>query len=121
MNFFRQQRFILTVALSSLLVAACDVDVQGEGKDKNVDVRTPFGDISVHKSEGAQETGLPVYPGAKPLRDEDEEPESAEVKIGTSFFGMHLAAAKFESGDAPQAIVDFYKDKMTQYGTVVEC
>ena len=78
---------ILAVALGSLLLAACDVDVKEHDKGKNVDVRTPVGDISVRSSEGGVETGLPVYPGARPLHDEDEEPESADVKVGTSFFG----------------------------------
>jgi hypothetical protein len=121
MNVLRNRRFALAAALGSLLLAACNVDVQGEGEDKNIDIRTAFGDISVRRSESGPETGLPVYPGATPLRDEDQERESAEVKVGTSFFGMHLAAAKFESKDAPQAVIDFYKDKMSTYGTVIEC
>ncbi len=121
MNAFHDQRFALTVAVGSLLLAACDVDVQGEGRDRNVDVRTAFGDISVRTGEDGAETGLPVYPGARPLRDEDDESESADVKVGTSFSGVHVVAAKFESNDAPQAIVDFYRDKMSAYGVVVEC
>lgn len=122
MNAFHDQRFILAVALGSLLLAACDVDVQEEeGKEKKIDVRTALGDISVSSPDGGPETGLPIYPCAKPLRDADEEPESADIKVGTSFLGLHVAAAKFESSDAPQTIVDFYKDKMSTYGTVIEC
>lgn len=121
MNVCHCRRFTLAVAFGSLWLSACDVKVHDEGKDKNVDVRTPFGDISVRSSEDGVETGLPVYPGAKPLRDSDQQTESAEIKMGTSFFGLHVAAAKFESNDAPQAIVDFYKDKMGTYGTVIEC
>ena len=121
MQVFRDQAVTLAVALGALWLAACDVDVQGEGKDKNVDVRTAFGDISVRTSESGPETGLPVYPGAQPLRDDDEDPENADVNIGTSFFGLHVAAAKFESKDAPQAVVDFYKEKLGTYGPVTEC
>lgn len=121
MKIFRKSRFTLTMALGTLCLAACDVDVQGEGKDRNVDVRTAFGDISVHTGENGPETGLPIYPGAQPVRDDEEKPESADVNIGTSFFGVHVAAAKFESKDTPQAIVDFYKDKMSTFGPVTEC
>lgn len=121
MNVFPDRRFILAIALGSLWLAACDIDVKDHGKEKHVDVRTPIGDISVRSNEDGVETGLPVYPGARLLLDEDEESGSAEVKMGTSLFGLHLAATKFESSDAPQAIVDFYKDKMSTYGTVVEC
>jgi hypothetical protein len=121
MKAFHDLRFILAAALGSLVLVACDVDVQDQGKEKNVKIDTAFGDISVRTNEAGVETGLPVYPGAQALRDEKEEAESADVRMGTSFFGLHVAAAKFESNDAPQAIVDFYKDKMSAYGTVIEC
>ena len=121
MNAFRARCFTLAVAVGSLLLAACHVDVQGQGKDKNLDVRTAFGDISVHTGESGPETGLPVYPGAQHLRDKDEEPQNADIKLGTSFLGLHVAAAKFESSAAPEAIVDFYRDKMSAYGAVIEC
>ena len=121
MKVFRDQRFALAIVLGSLLLAACDVDVQEQGKDKNIDVRTALGDISVRSTEGGPDTGLPVYPGAQAMHNEDDEPENADVKLGTSFFGMHVAAAKFESKDAPEAIVDFYKDKMGVHGSVTQC
>ena len=35
------------------------------GQDKNLDVRTAFGDVSVHTGESGPDTGLPVYPGAE--------------------------------------------------------
>jgi hypothetical protein len=116
----RRARLILA-ALGSLFLVACDIDVKDEGRDKNVDVHTAFGDISVRSGETGPETGLPVYPGAQPMLDEDNEHENADVKLGTSFFAVHVAAASYQSNDAPQAIVDFYKDKMSAYGTVTEC
>jgi hypothetical protein len=115
------QRCIVAVALAALLLVACDVDVKGKGENKDVDVRTPFGDISVKTGGDGPDTGLPVYPGARPLRDDDDDPEHADVKVKTSFVGVTVAAAKYESDAAPQAIIDFYKEKMTQYGAVVEC
>jgi hypothetical protein len=121
MKAFRNRSVALALALAALALSACDVDVHERGKDKNVDVRTALGDISVRTTEGGPDTGLPVYPGAQPLRDEDEEPENADIRLATSYFGLHVAAAKYESKDAPRAILDFYKDKMSSYGTVVEC
>lgn len=120
-NFFHDHRFALVIALGSLLLSACDVDVQEQGEEKNVKIDTAFGDISVRTDETGVETGLPVYPGAKLLREKGEESESAEVKMQTSFFGLHVAAVRFESSDAPQPIVDFYREKLSAYGTVVEC
>lgn len=118
----RSRLLFLFVALGSLSLAACDIDVKDEGKQKNVDVRTAFGDVSVRaSSEKGPDTGLPVYPGAEPMLDKDNDRESADVKIGTSFFAIKVAAAKYSSADAPQKILDFYRDKLAAFGTVTEC
>lgn len=105
----------------SLALAGCDVDVHERDGGKNVDLRSALGDVSVRTTEGGSATGLPVYPGARLLHDEDEEPASVDVSVASSYFGMQVAAAKFESDAEPRAIVDFYKDKLSAYGAVVEC
>jgi hypothetical protein len=121
MNALRDRCRLLPAALLLLAAGACDVDVRERGNDKEVDVRSAIGDISVRTREGGAETGLPVYPGARPLHDADEEPANADVAVATPFMGVRVAAAKFESDAAPRAIVDFYKDRMTAFGTVMEC
>jgi hypothetical protein len=121
MKSLRDQSPLLLAILVSVALNACDVDVRERGKEKNVDVRSAFGDISVRTTEGGPGTGLPIYPGAQPLHDEDEEPAHADVSIASPYIGLHVAAAKFESEAAPTAIVDFYKDKMKPLGAVVEC
>jgi len=121
MRIFHYQTSAPVIALGLLLLVACDVDVHNKGKDKGVDIRTAVGDFSVRSSEDGADTGLPVYPGAKPLHEKDNESASANVSASTSAFGLHVAAAKFQSSDAPPAIVAFYKDKMSTYGTVIEC
>jgi hypothetical protein len=114
------QRSAMAIALIAVLLVGCDVDVTGEGESKDVDIRTAFGDISVRTSGEGPDTGLPVYPGARPLSDDDE-PEHADVKVRISDVGVNVAAARYESDDAPQAILEFYKDKMSAHGAVVEC
>jgi hypothetical protein len=121
-TFSRTKPTFIAVLAAALLTPACDVSVKGEGDDqqKNVDIKTPVGDLSVRTNVGASETGLPIYPGAQPLR-EDEDGGSADVNIGTPSVGLRIVAAKFESADAPPAIVEFYKDKMKAFGEVQEC
>jgi hypothetical protein len=111
----------LVVLSGAVLLNACDVDVHNKGTDQDVDVRTALGDISVHTNDGGAQTGLPLYPGAQPLRDHDKEASSANISASSSLFGLHVAAAKFQSNDAPAAILAFYKDKMSTYGSVIEC
>ncbi len=116
-----QQRMTRLVAFPALvLLAACSVDVRenARGEQEDVDIRTPVGDLSVRTSVEAPDTGLPVYPGARPTRDNDD---SANVTIDTPFFGLDVVAATFESDDAPDAILAFYRNEMKTYGGVTEC
>jgi hypothetical protein len=107
----------------ALPIAACDIDVRKDespdGK-ADVDITTPVGNVSVRTNIDTPDTGLAVYPGAKPLRDEDE-PESADVNVGNSYFGVKVLAAKFESADAQDRIIDFYRNELKSYGEVTEC
>lgn len=107
--------------LTVVPLIACTVDVQGTDSDRNrdVDVRTPVGSVSVRTS-GAADTGLPAYPGATPLRDGDE-PESARVNVGAFGVGVKVAAGKFESADSPQTVVAFYREALKPLGAVIEC
>jgi hypothetical protein len=123
MNTAPAGRFTLAIAFAAMLpLAACGVVIRedGEGNEKRVDIRSPFGRMTVETNGDMADTGLPVYPGARPLRNHDE-PETANVRIDNSFFGMTVAASKFESEDAPEAIVEFYRERMKRYGDVTEC
>ena len=124
MNTARATPLILAAASASvMLLAACGVIVHEEeqGGKTDVDIRTPIGGLSVRTDVDAPpDTGLPVYPGAR-LQRKNDHSESANVNIDTSFFGLQVAAATFESDDAPGAIVDFYKGAMRTYGNVTEC
>lgn len=113
---------VAAVLATLLLFTACGVTVRDgeQGERTEVDIETPLGDVSVRTDVDSADTGLPVYPGARPLRDGGE-PKSADVNIGTSFFGVKVVAAKFEDDDAPEAIVNFYKEKMSSFGAVTEC
>lgn len=111
------------VAVMAVPLAACTVDVRENGADDqaNVDIRTPVGDVTVRTDVEKPDAGLPVYPGAARLRDDDER-ENANVDVSAFGFGVKVVAAKYESADSPQAVVAFYKDAMQDVGgPVVEC
>jgi hypothetical protein len=112
------------LVLAALLpVAACSVDVQDReaGKAGNVDIRTPLGDVSVRTDIDAATTGLRVYPGARPVRHRNDHPESADVNVGNSLFGVKVVAATFESDAEPDAVLGFYRNELKAYGDVIEC
>jgi hypothetical protein len=110
------------VLIAALSPAACNVDVRKDevGRKADVDITTPVGNVSVRTNVESPDTGLAVYPGARPLRDE-EDPESATVNVGNSMFGVEVVAARFESTDAQEQIIDFYRNQLQSYGEVTEC
>jgi hypothetical protein len=63
---------------------------------KSVDIKSPLGDVSVRTDVKNLDTGLPVYPGAQPLREHGEH-ESANVNVDSRWFGVKVIAAKYES------------------------
>ena len=75
----------------------------------------------ISKQATAKEVGLPVYPGAKPHRDEKDDSAAVQMGIWGSSFGFKLAVMKLESNDAPEKIAEFYKKALAKYGTVLNC
>ncbi|HKE83110.1 MAG TPA: hypothetical protein VKB50_05120 [Vicinamibacterales bacterium] len=111
------------VLATSLLLPACGVNVDrdDQGHRTKVDIHSPFGNVNVRTDVDASATGLPVYPGARPLRNRRDEPESADVNVGNSWFGVKVVALRFEHDDAPEPIVEYYKSALKTYGDVLEC
>jgi hypothetical protein len=77
--------------------------------------------VMVSKQATAKEVGLPIYPGAKPHKDEKEDSAAVQMGIWGSSFGFKLAVMKLESNDAPGKIAEFYKKALARYGTVLNC
>jgi len=112
---------VLTIAF---LASACSVNVKkdGEGEEKNVDIKTPFAEIHVDKGADVRDTGLPVYAGArlKPKGDHGED-KSANVNLSAFGYGLKVVAVEYESDDPPSKLVSFYRDALKKYGNVLEC
>ncbi len=69
---------------ASIGLAGCrvNVDKDASGKEKNVQVDTPFGGVHVNTNQtSAVDLGLPPYPGAEPVTDDDKH-KSADVHLG---------------------------------------
>ena len=114
-----------SIALVTLLLAplagCVRVSEQGDGDKKKVDVSTPFGDVKVRTDAEAKDTGLPVYPGATLKPKEDKNSNNANVNLSFGDFGLKVVALTYESKDAPDKVLAFYRDKMKTYGTILEC
>jgi hypothetical protein len=115
--------FALGVA-AALLLPACSINVKKEqnGQDKQVDINTPVGGIHVSKGADVADVGLAVYPGARLKQDgSDGKDKSANVNISSFGFGLKVVALEYQSNDAPDKLVAYYKDQLKKYGRVLEC
>lgn len=114
---------VFAALLASVLLAGCYVSTRDNGeKEKDVDIRTPLGSLSVRKgATDPKETGLNLYPGSQPSSSRDEDANSANVNISSSLFGLKVAVLKYQTSDPPSKVLDFYRKDMTRYGNVIDC
>ena len=120
----RLNSIALLLALAAVvLFGACSVNVDKNkaGKDQKVDIKTPFGNIKVNNEANANDTGLPLYAGARQMPTEKGNDANANVNIEGPFGGVKVAVAKYESDDAPDKVLTYYRDQMKTFGKVVEC
>jgi hypothetical protein len=117
-------RLMLAVAAAAILVLpGCSVNVKkgDNGEEKKVDINTPLGGIHVNNDADVRDTGLPVYPGARPKKKENNDEKSANVDISSFGFSLKVVAIEYESDDPPAKLIAFYQDKLKKYGNVLEC
>jgi hypothetical protein len=97
------------------------VDKDANGEDKNVQVDTPFGGVHVNTNQtSASDLGLPVYPGAKQVSDDDKH-KSADVHLGFGGWDLRVRAVSYGSNDTQDQVAAFYKKALGRYGDVITC
>src|SRR6202171_6336549 len=99
---------------------------QDTAKDKAffVTVQGPDTDagLIVSARATAKEVGLPIYPGALPHKDQNND-DSPAAKLGlwSTSFGFKLVVLKMESSDGLRKVADYYQKALAKYGTVLDC
>lgn len=120
---FLHVAFIGTVLIPILCLAGCrvHVDKDADGKEKNVQVETPFGGVHVNTDQtSASDLGLPLYPGAQPVTDDDKH-KSADVHLGFGDWQLRVKAVTYSTSDSQEKVVAFYKKALTRFGDVLTC
>lgn len=77
--------------------------------------------IYFNAEASAKDVGLPVYPGARPHKEKDNDSESVKMGLWGGSFAFKLAVLKLESNDSPERVAAFYKKALAKYGTVLDC
>ena len=104
-------------------VAGCRVNVNkgANGEDKSVQVDTPFGGVHVNTNQTtAKDLGLPAYPGAKVVTDDDEH-KSADVHLGFGEWELRVRVVPYSTSDSGDQVLAFYKKALGRYGDVITC
>jgi hypothetical protein len=117
-------RIVMGALVLVVALTGCSIHTSKDkkGEDKDVDIKTPFGAISVHTGEDdAKATGLALYPGAQLSKDHGDDKGSANVNISSPLFGIKVVAGKYRSDDSPDKVLSFYRKEMAKYGKVVDC
>lgn len=120
------QAVLMGAALCGVLSLA-GIGAAGQEKDKsgvNVTVTSKDGSearLVISARATAKEAGLPLYPGAKPHKDEKNDSSAANLGLWGGAFGFKLVILKMESSDSPEKVSAFYQKALGKYGTVLNC
>lgn len=111
---------VLMALLMTLLTAVLPPAARAADKDSAQSDGFSAG-LSVRKLDSAAQTGLPVYPGAQPLRDKDDDSAGASVGLWGGAFGFQLHALKLQSRDPVPAVAAFYREALSREGALMDC
>jgi hypothetical protein len=105
------------------VLPACSIHTNDNNKngEKNVDIKSPVGDLHVSDQADIRDVGLTLYPGAQPAPKEDSDKENANVNLSVPGFTLKVAAAEFISDDAPDKIIAYYDKELQKYGKPIQC
>lgn len=115
--------YIVTGLALAAGISGCriHVDKDADGKEKNVQVDTPFGGVHVNTNQiTASDLGLPVYPGADVVKDKDHD-KSADINMGFGEWTLRVRAVNYATSDPQDKVVAFYKKALGRYGDVITC
>jgi len=104
----------LFVSCVCVLTAFLAVSSRGQEHDKD-----SVG-VTLSKSPGVKDIGLPIYPASKPHKDEPND-SGANLGLWGGGSGVKLSALKMETPDTPDKVATFYKKALAKYGKVLDC
>jgi hypothetical protein len=124
--FFNTMRTTATLIVGLALavgLAGCRIHTEKDasGEEKKVQIDTPFGGIHVNTNQTtAADLGLPVYPGATAVIDDDHH-KSADVQMGFGDWELRVKAVSYQTPDSEEKVTAFYKKALGRFGNVITC
>ena len=121
------ERVALMGAVLCGVMSLAGAGVFAQDKDKsgvNVTVTGKDGSeagLMISAQASAKEAGLPLYPGARPSKEDGDGSAAAKLGLWGSSFGFKLVVLKMASDDSPEKVAAFYQKALGKYGTVLNC
>jgi hypothetical protein len=84
------------------------VGESGAGK-KEVSIKTPIGSLEVHPEASEATLGLPIYPGAKAIKEDGA--ATVDFDFGSEAT-LRIVAGKFLTPDPLEKVKDFYRERL---------
>ncbi len=86
---------------------------EGGGSKREVSIETPVGSFEVAKGVDEVRLGLPLYPGAHPVKD-----DAATLRFGLpDNQDLQLVVGKFETSDPIDKVKGFYQERLGNHVT----
>jgi hypothetical protein len=111
---------VVIVMLGLMSVAALPLGAQDKKDKTGSEMDNGVGFIA-SKEAGAQDVGLPLYPGARQHKDKSDDSPAVRLGLWGWNSGFKLAVLKLESNDAPERVATFYRKALAKYGKVLDC
>ena len=120
---FKSREAGRVAVLGLLLVAALPLTAQDKkvsGTTESEKHGSSVGFIASNEAS-AKEVGLPLYPGARPHKDDPDNSSAVQLGLWGRSSGFKLAVLTLESDDAPEKVAAFYRKALAKYGRVLDC
>lgn len=121
-------RALQTIAALLMLALLAGCHVTNNGKNNDVDLKSPFGSMHIKTDDNVDTAalGLSTYPGSTVWKDDtveskDHDNHSADIDMSFGDFHLGVKAVGLRSTDSQDKILAFYRKDMARYGDVIEC
>jgi len=119
---------VSALSLGALLTLATGCRIEdhknGNGKNDDVKIATPFGGMSVKTNESVVDgaVGLTVYPGSIQVKKEDGKGDgAADINMNFGSFHLGVKAISYRTQDPADKVLAFYRKDMAHFGAVILC
>lgn len=113
---FGRRVALLVVLLAGIALLAGPLSAQDQAGKKSKSIG-----FTLSAEANEKDLGLPLYPGAKPYKEDADSDAALHMAMSGGSFGFKLVVLKLESSDSPEKIAAYYRKAMAKYGTVLDC